>query len=420
MQDGVARTASDLEQVLRKSRVGFEVTKVPASATDQWGVVDGALQHASRGFFSVIGVSHANGQSLLMYQPQAAVTGLLTARIDGELCALLQARAEPGCLGEAQFGPTVQSTPANFMRLHGGAPTPYIDAFIGYDSDVSIVDDTSQLDLGERYFFKTKRSILAHANVSTPPRRAFVWATRAALCEALGKSAFFNIDLRSILSIATWSREESGLAPKSTDVRRNLEAPMREDVLGKLLARPHTMPRKRFVPLTALENWRRTEWGWSEREPRQGFEIAFYDVKAAHREKAAWVQPLVNSASDGRVVLACRERDGFLEFLVRAAPETGLATAFALHPSHVRYPGVAQSDPDWLAAARPWSATMESDEGGRFFRDTSSYEIVRVDDADMSSADGQWLRLSELKAMLRVSNLCSIQLRGVASQLLGA
>jgi hypothetical protein len=97
-----------------------------------------------------------------------------------------------------------------------------------------------------------------------------------------------------------------------------------------------------------------------------------------------------------------------------------LATAFALHPSYVRYPGVAQSDPDWLAAARPWSATMESDEGGRFFRDTSSYEIVRVDDADMSSADGQWLRLSELKAMLRVSNLCSIQLRGVASQLLGA
>jgi oxidase EvaA len=178
----------------------------------------------------------------------------------------------------------------------------------------------------------------------------------------------------------------------------------------------------RFVPLAELENWRETEMGWSEREPRQGFSVDFFQVSAAFREVGTWVQPLVNSATEGQVILACRERGGLLEFFLRPVAERGLATAAALAPSYVRYPGAVGQAPAWLRepAARIWSHTIESDEGGRFYRDASAYQIVRTDAAaEPDPSGGAWLRLSEMKMLLRSSNVCTIQLRGIVSHLLG-
>ena len=121
-------------------------------------------------------------------------------------------------------------------------------------------------------------------------------------------------------------------------------------------------------------------------------------------------------------MLACRERENRIECYVRVAPELGLTNGAALLPSYLRYPGSLGSLPEWLADDRAtiWSETIESDEGGRFYRDTSRYEIVRTDNGpEPSGNDGRWLWLSELKLMLSTSNVCAIQLRGLTSQLLG-
>ena len=174
--------------------------------------------------------------------------------------------------------------------------------------------------------------------------------------------------------------------------------------------------------LTTLSNWQQTELGWSEIEPGQGFSIDFFRVRAEHREVAEWTQPLVNSSGEGCAALACRERDGTIEFFVRVEPEIGLATKAALVPSYLRYPGEPGQPPTWFTDERAvtWSETTESDEGGRFYCDASTYTIKRVDDAEQpADQDGVWLRASELKFILTLSNLCSIQLRGLVSQLLG-
>jgi oxidase EvaA len=421
---GSADSAAALELVLDRSRRNFVVEQVRAAEADDWSLREGALQHRSGGFFSVVGIRDGAGETVMLYQPQAAITGAITARIDGERHLLLQARAEPGCIGSAQFGPTVQSTPANFMRLHGGAATPLIDAFIGFDPSASILGDTVQLDLGERYLCKSKRSIVVETDAPPTPPPAFVWASPEAIRQAVLRSAFLNIDLRSIVSVMDWSDDPDcgELSPVSPAARKSLSSPIRAEVIGEIVAQMSTRVRAgtRFVPLHTLENWRETEWGWSERDVRQGFSIDFFKTSAPYREKASWTQPLVNSSSEGHVVLACRERSGLLEMLVRVAPERGLVTGAALGPSHVRYPGAAGDAPGWLASAKVWASSRESDEGGRFFRDASLYELVRMDDADTETGPGFWLRLSELKLFLRMSNTCTIQLRGIASHLLAA
>ena len=74
----------------------------------------------------------------MLYQPQGAINGMLTRRIDGERQFLFQARAEPGNVGEVQFGPTLQSTPANYLQFHGGRTSDFFPHFLQQSWDTSL------------------------------------------------------------------------------------------------------------------------------------------------------------------------------------------------------------------------------------------------------------------------------------------
>jgi len=322
----------------------------------------------------------------------------------------------------------VQSTPANYMRLHGGADTPYVEWFLNHRPGARWLEDTTQSDLGMRYLMKSKRQIVVECAPDVETRPGFVWASVEAVTEGLGRSAFFNIDLRSILSCTEWSRQACNpfaLWPQTPAARSSLEAAPRDAVLGDVCARLDRRPSPaRFVPVDSLENWTRTEHGLREVRERQGFAVEFYGVVAPGRERERWTQPLVNSNDAGHVLQLCREGASGLELLVRVVREPGLALGAGLAPSHVRYPGErSPRPPDVPASYRTLLATTESDEGGRFFRDASRYELALVDGEDGFDAAEHgmhWLTLAELKRFLRASNVCTIQLRGVASLLAAA
>lgn len=100
----------------------------------------------------------------------------------------------------------------------------------------------------------------------------------------------------------------------------------------------------------------------------------------------------------------------------------GLATGGGVLPSHLVSPGMQENVPDWMGPhiEDTWGETQESDEGGRFLHHTSRYVIARVGDRSVKTPDdGYWLRVSELKALLGMSNVCTIELRVLASLLLG-
>lgn len=416
-----ARTVQELDVVRERARRGFRVEKVRRDDVPEWRFIDGALQHKSKGFFSALGLAADGPQDrdrVMLFQPQSAVTGLLHARLGDELYFLIQARAEPGCLDEVQFGPTIQSTLANYMALHGGSSSPYADMFIAFDPQVSFIADTTQSDLGERYWMKCKRQIVAEYRGVLAARPGFVWASASAIREALRRSTYINIDLRSLFALTPWSADGDPalLSPASLLVQRSLQPPIRSDIIGAILARhPSRKSPMRTKPLEQLDNWTIDEWGLHEIERNQGFAIEFYRVHAALREVPSWGQPLINSATRGYCGLACRESaaEG-IELQVRVVRETGLALGFGLAPTWLDYPGTRVTS---KKRGQALAATLESDEGGRFYRDESSYEIV-LSDGETGDPDCFWINVAELKALLNISNLCTIQLRGVASHLL--
>lgn len=421
-------TLNDLKALQTDIRQGFSLRRVRLDDTGDWSIVNGALCHRSGGFFAVTGLRDIEGGSrrVMLYQPQGAFNGLMTRRRGGGAREfLLQARAEPGNVGEIQYGPTVQSTPANYLRMHGGNATAYIDWFLGYRPELRLLGETTQLDLGERYYGKTKRVVLAEVDADIALERSFTWASRDAVLAAAGESYMLNTDLRSAIALSPWSDDPGSgeLVPASSGVRRSVASPVREAALAAIAARLGDTARRRmaFVPLDSLPGWTVAADEIREDGGAQGFSVIYVEVTAAHRERAQWIQPLIHSHGTGDVVLACREVDGVAEVLVRVERETGLFGC-ALLPSWLRYPGAEAEPPAWLRAAPPvWLETEESDEGGRFYRDRSRYRLVRLPaDFEPGPGEGHWLRVSELKRCLAQSNLCTIQLRVVASHLLAA
>ena len=419
----IATHLEDLERFLDESRKNFALQRITLPQADGWGIERGILKHRTGGFFNVVGASFGGREDrVYLYQPQSAITGLLTSDFGGARHVLLQARAEPGTQGTAQYAPTIQSTLANYLGLHGGQPAAFTDHFIRHDPTVTrVVHESEQLDLGERYLYKSKRSAILECDPGIELANGFIWVPETLLHDGVSRSYFLNTDLRAMLGVFPWAAEhgaESSLVPRSPLVRESLLRPIDPRVIGTLCTRlqGRIVPCE-FKDLRALKGWEIGADGFFEKQARQGFAIEFYHCEAPGREVRSWFQPLLNSRGTGYAALHCRVVRGALEVQVRAGSESGLKTGQALLPTVLRYPdSIAGPEP---AAGKVLVSTLESDEGGRFLSDTSRYELVLVPE-DSERADGAfWISVAELKWFLAHSNLCSIQLRSLSSMLLG-
>ena len=329
-----------LRQAQTDRRVQFALNRVSAAeANDDWRVRDGALQHKSGSFFSLTGYrDQAEGaEYLLLYQPQGAATGFATTVSDGQRHYLVQARAEPGNVDEVQFGPSLQSTPANYMRLHGGKTSPFARMFIEHDARVRVLRETQQLDQGKRYAYKTKRAAVLEIDPPDTLSTGFHWATADVLIDALSEDFLLNTDFTATIAISPWSANPHAgeLCPRSELVCKSLTAPVRHDVLGQAAVQIATAnkPTLNTVPIEHLANWRITDQGIEEVTPQQGWSVLFAHLKADAREVPEWTQPLIAAQDAGEAVLACRVKDDVLEVYVRTLSEVGLAYAMGLRPA---------------------------------------------------------------------------------------
>lgn len=426
-------TLEALLHMRKRMSAGFSVRRIPFSQAAQWSLAGGALRHCNSGFFEFIGAGcrRTGATGLYLYQPSQGLNGLLMATFGGETQLLLHPRIEPGNLGVVQFSPTVQATPGNYLRRHGGRAPSYIDYFFSGRSDAVPLTDGSHADLGERYFMKNKRFSIVVLSEPAEEEDGYVWVPLSVVCRMARLGEMLSNDMRSMLAVMPWTDLPVG-APGdavAAALHAGLATPLRPDVLGAVMA---TVARHaasapvldHMIPLQELPGWEITADALIERTGEQGFEVHCFAVAAPGREVEQWAQPLILSRSSGRQDLCLRIQDGVLEVLVRVGSECGLAGGAALFPTILRYPGStrysAQQDAiDAMAGSTVLLQTVESDEGGRFYRDASDCRLLLLAEDVEFGADFIWLSVAELKFFLERSGMCAIQLRVMASMLLG-
>ena len=383
----------------------FHLKEAPFSASDDWSIRGGALSHRTGGFFDVFGLETTAGdEHLLMYQPQSALTGLAFCWIQDQIHVLLQARIEPGNSGVGQWGPTIQSTPANFLGLHRGNPTPALELFYEFSPLALPVGTSLQLDLGERYFHKSKwhNYVLLQDPIATPDHMAWVsWKTIAGCLE---RDNCLNADLRSLLAVFNWEKLR-----KTGDVQLQKGAPnVLLDVLQR--RRASSVIDYRLKGVREMREWVVLDEGIEPRENPTLASARLYHTSCGTREVKAWYQPMISAATRGRVTL--QVADGYC--LLQVRKEIGIDGGWVLTASEIINAGepIPSSADDVLASF------VQSDEGGRFNKHETTYRIIRGDLDAPVEAGMAWVPMASLKHALALSNVASFQLRCVASLLI--
>jgi oxidase EvaA len=386
---------SFLENTIEKS--SFLLEEVKLLEQNEWFFKDGVLSHKTGGFFHITGLKEPNGEHLVLYQPQGAFNGLILKYIDKKLHVLLQSRVEPGNSGIGQYGPTVQSTPANYLKLHGGKATPYLESFMGYNIDATPIHNSTQLDLGKRYYQKTK--ILSFVYLDNEEAQDnFIWANINAIKESIHIDNFFNTDLKSMIGVFDWDNYTKGINPEPFSINN--------------LKMHYTQNNSKLIKINDLSSWIPTEYG-VENKKDGDISAKLYKVKSVTREKTQWYQPLLLTKDLGIIQLYFRKVKGNIEYLLSIDEEFGISGLSVVNPTVNLY-----GEEEFIHEKQNHRVVyklIQSEEGGRFFKNENEYSIIEVDDNYLKKENQIWVSVNEFKQILSSSNQCSIQLRCISS-----
>lgn len=417
----------------------FEIEQIPFSSLQKWGFdkSTGNLCHDSGKFFAIEGISVetnfggiASWSQPIINQPEVGFLGIITKSIDGVLHFLMQAKMEPGNINMIQLAPTLQATRSNYMRVHQGKAPLFLEYFRD-NPDRKVLVDVLQSEQGGRFLRKRNRNIIIEVpqDESLPVSEDYIWLTLGQISRLLRRNNVINMDARTVLSCISFHRGFSTLSEKRQTLDEN-SVHTEDEILAwftEMKCRYDLNVSK--IPLNAVEQWCRTEDKISH-ATGNFFEVIAVRVEADNREVAAWTQPLVKPCREGIIALVIKFIGGIPHFLIQAKVEAGNFDVVEMAPTVQCLTGDYKKTPpalrpsflDYVFSVRPEQIifdTLQSEEGGRFFREENRNLIVMADD-DLSANIPEnfiWVSYNQLKTFIRFNNFVNIQCRCLLSAL---
>ncbi|MFE4973671.1 NDP-hexose 2,3-dehydratase family protein [Kitasatospora sp. NPDC056651] len=430
----------------RAAASSFRVEQVPLGALANWHLGGDRLSHSSGRFFAVEGLSVRTNfgpvprwcQPVIV-QPDIGVLGILTQRIDGVHHFLMQAKMEPGNSALVQYSATVQATPSNYQRVHGGKPTPYLDYFLR-PGRRAVVFDQLLSEHSSWYLYKRNRNMIVEVppDERVPVGEEFTWLTLGQLRGLLARGNRVNMNARTVLSSIAYAtaRSRPGGGGGCEGFHAEVVRSHRRQTSDGEVARAMTWlidQKTRFeldvrrIALRDMAGWTCDERSIRHRE-RRYFEIVGLSVGATSREVAAWTQPMLRPNPGNVVAFVCRGRRGALEFLVQAMAQPGatdrveLAATVQLTPGNYEGPGdlpplaaLLDCDPSWRVVD-----AVQSEDGGRFLHADTRHVVIRLPDGHAVEAPAhyRWMSLGLLNRLMRLGYYVNVETRSLMACLL--
>jgi len=183
------------------------------------------------------------------------------------------------------------------------------------------------------------------------------------------------------------------------------------------------------IPLKFVKGWLKTE-NQIYHEKKKYFSVIAIAVQASNREVKKWTQPLIKPQGSGLIAYITKNINGILHFLIQAKVEPGNFDIIEMAPTvQCITDSYEQDQPeerpvflDYILNISPEkirSSTMQSEEGGRFYKESNRCLIVEVDD-DFSLEVPKnfiWLTLSQIKEFIKYNNYVNVEGRCLLSSL---
>ena len=391
------------------------------------------LSHRTFRYFSIIGLEvnktskidvEAWNQPIIL-QPEIGLLGLAIRRTSSGLQYLVQAKSEPGNLNSVQISPTIQATESNIDRVHGQSSIPLADLFLNAPVDC-VVYDALQSEQGGRFFKKRNRNIIIdvttlqdiHLNSDD-----YAWISQNEMYSLLHINDVVNMDLRSVLSCLPI--DYLNLTCSSSPAHHpELDHSFlhSERFILSWLTRAK-ISEKVLVQKISLKDI--TPWliGHDKiHHPSQNyFQIRGVQCHTKSPNHYHWYQPIIQPCSPGLIVFFVKEIDGLIYFLVQAKLEAGCFNFSELAPTIQCLTGNIDSFKppkylDYIDSIEPQRVIYDhyqSEEGGRFYRESNRNMIVKVQSNFLTQYSNThiWIAYEQLKHLSLYGNMVNVQAR---------
>ena len=417
-----------------REQAELKIHRVPFPECADWHFSDGRLRRAPGDFFTVAGIDFDDvGDALtgtqlpMIDQPEIGWLGFIVRPAETGLEWLLQAKTEPGNVGDTHYAPTIQATKSNYLRKHGGCPTAFLGLF---QSGQTFAADGIHSEQGTRFLWKFNRNstliVGDDAPISCPADGRWFWCSTDVLRDVLAVSHALNTDARSVIATSHWPLLSAGCPLfRASCLQASYHALPRKIQLDRLLGRTQRrsridLPSWKETGLAGLEGYELT--GDALIDPSGEEALACYCVEVNGREVSQWCQPFLMQSETSEVTLFMRIRNGIAEFFLRVFNEPGFGDRREFGPSlHSSFATPQQMKP-WQkrGTTRELMMTAQSDEGGRFMQVKTNYRIVLLEDVPDRPEwpFGVWVGLSYLEQITTRSGKTTNELRTLVSMIL--
>lgn len=424
-----------VEQQLSAPRL--QVRPVPLQNLEQWHIepLTGNIQHTSGRFFSITGATarHRTASGELEWdqpmidQPEVGILGILAKEIDGVLHFCLQAKEEPGNINSVQISPTVQATYSNYTKVHGGTPPLFVEYFLA-PAPGSILFSKLQTEDGGRFLFKSNRNMIVRIDGNELPELPdhFIWLTLRQISLLLHRDNLLHACTRSILTSLVFNQFDPGRGDRPDFARS----------LGELIqwiddqkAANHIFVKREG--LKSLQEWSIDRDGCFSHHERRFFRVIGLSVSTTGREVARWDQPILDNTENGIIGLLVRVVNGERYLLMQAKPDLGNRSIIQLGPTvqftPANYIGNRRLAKPFLfdefmenGRFPTCSATVQSEEGARFFREQHIHRVVMLPEgADLVlPPEFRWLSESQVRFFIHLGESVNSCARSILSCLL--
>ncbi|MEI2418841.1 NDP-hexose 2,3-dehydratase family protein [Arthrospira platensis SPKY2] len=402
----------------------------------------GNYRHISGGFFSIDGIevttnygSVSAWRQPIINQPELGILGIITKEFDGQLYFLMQAKIEPGNINTVQLSPTLQATKSNYTQKHKGKKPLYLEYFL--DTQKNVLFDQLQSEQGARFLQKRNRNIIIQVNSNIPIYENYRWLTLGQIKALLKYDNLVNMDTRTILSGIRYcnrSLVEKFISSVSDQFKIDMlysEISTNTYISMDSFISWFTELKSLFdlsvskIRLDDIQEWQLTDNKIRHIE-NKFFEVIPVKVQIEKREVLSWDQPMVRPFQQGICAFIIKKINGVYHFLVQAKVECGNFDVVEIAPTVQCLTGSYKSGNVYFlkdvldALKNPQQVkfnTIQSEEGGRFFRESNRNIIVEVGD-DFSldvPINFNWLSMGQLKNLIRFNNYVNIQARSLLS-----
>lgn len=448
--------SGDFDFVLRwlqeqNETVSVNVEQIAFKAMKQWKLDPqmGSLRHDSGRFFSIDGIRvstnwghQSTWDQPIINQPEIGYLGFIVKKFNGVLHFLVQAKVEPGNVNNVQLSPTIQATRSNYTQIHKGNKPLYLEYFQQVKSD-NVLLDQLQSEQGGRFLMKRNRNIIIHVEEDLPIYDNFIWLTLGHIKELMRFDNLVNMDTRTVISGIHYGEFDDEIVEslqylitrESTITADNgffKSAITSKNTVNNVTDIFHFLTdiKSKYdlfvdkISLNEVKLWDVLDDEIS-RKDNKFFKVIGVNVDISNREIVSWQQPMIQPTQPGICAFVCKKIKGVVHFAVQAKLECGNRDIIEMAPTVQCLLGDSRAEDslpvpflDYILGASKGKIvfdTLQSEEGGRFYREQNRYIIVMADKSISEELPESfiWMTLNQLHYFNQFNNYLNIQARSL-------